>query len=189
MWTYQYVDRKDILHYGVPGMKWGVRRTPEQLGYGRSSKKSNNGHEKVDKRKAKAEVRKLKAFYKYDETDAELEECKKISQAIAEKSGDWYNGKSVTEGHREKSEKLIEVAHALREATIEYAGSFKFDHSNGKAKFVRGPGYKDKLKKLKKVRRVVAKHQNELSGQVLRDIGFEDTKEARELMRGVLFTR
>ena len=26
MWSYQYVDRKDILHYGVPGMKWGVRR-------------------------------------------------------------------------------------------------------------------------------------------------------------------
>ncbi|HQB08192.1 MAG TPA: hypothetical protein PK712_10050 [Rectinema sp.] len=26
MWTYQYVDRKDILHYGVPGMKRGVRR-------------------------------------------------------------------------------------------------------------------------------------------------------------------
>lgn len=27
MWAYQYVDRKDILHYGVPGMKWGARRS------------------------------------------------------------------------------------------------------------------------------------------------------------------
>lgn len=26
MWAYQYVNRDDIMHYGVPGMKWGVRR-------------------------------------------------------------------------------------------------------------------------------------------------------------------
>ena len=31
MWTYQYVDRKDILHYGVPGMKWGVRKQRAQM--------------------------------------------------------------------------------------------------------------------------------------------------------------
>ena len=26
-------ERRDIYHYGVKGMKWGVRRTPEQLGH------------------------------------------------------------------------------------------------------------------------------------------------------------
>ena len=34
MWEYTHYD--ELMHYGVKGMKWGVRRTPEQLGYKRS---------------------------------------------------------------------------------------------------------------------------------------------------------
>lgn len=32
-----------ICHYGVKGMKWGVRRTPEQLGHERKARKMNSG--------------------------------------------------------------------------------------------------------------------------------------------------
>ena len=31
MWKYRYSF--ELCHYGVKGMKWGVRRTPEQLGH------------------------------------------------------------------------------------------------------------------------------------------------------------
>lgn len=30
--------RNELCHYGVKGMKWGVRRTPEQLGHARLRK-------------------------------------------------------------------------------------------------------------------------------------------------------
>ena len=33
----------ELIHYGIPGMKWGVRRTPSQLGY-------NKGDSSVTKR-------------------------------------------------------------------------------------------------------------------------------------------
>ena len=31
MWSYNYSN--ELYHYGVKGMKWGVRRSPVQLGH------------------------------------------------------------------------------------------------------------------------------------------------------------
>lgn len=33
------MDNAELIHYGVKGMKWGVRRTPVQLGHRRKPKK------------------------------------------------------------------------------------------------------------------------------------------------------
>ena len=33
------MDNAELIHYGVKGMKWGVRRTPAQLGHRRKPKK------------------------------------------------------------------------------------------------------------------------------------------------------
>ena len=33
MWEYNYYDGNELYHHGVKGMKWGVRRTPAQLGH------------------------------------------------------------------------------------------------------------------------------------------------------------
>lgn len=51
MWSYQYVDRKDILHYGVPGMKWGVRRARMQES--RSAARLSKYVSKTEKRMSK----------------------------------------------------------------------------------------------------------------------------------------
>ena len=33
MWNYNYYDDNELYHHGIKGMKWGVRRTPAQLGH------------------------------------------------------------------------------------------------------------------------------------------------------------
>lgn len=38
-----------LMHHGIKGMKWGVRRTPEQLGYRRSSRSRGSLQETVQK--------------------------------------------------------------------------------------------------------------------------------------------
>lgn len=50
-------SRGELYHYGVKGMKWGVRRTPEQLGHKKRLKKSQKrdtikvtGHAATSKR-------------------------------------------------------------------------------------------------------------------------------------------
>ena len=52
------LDFDDVLeHYGVKGMKWGVRRTPEQLGRARAARKAR----KADAKKQKEADRKRPA--------------------------------------------------------------------------------------------------------------------------------
>ena len=43
-----------LKHYGILGMKWGVRRTPEQLGH-RTARKEERAQKKAEKREARAQ--------------------------------------------------------------------------------------------------------------------------------------
>ncbi len=75
--TYEeYLAEEDFLmHHGVPGMRWGIRRTPEQLGHyiQRKQKKISFYQKKANEARAKGDS---KLYYKY------LEKQKKTSRLI-----------------------------------------------------------------------------------------------------------
>lgn len=49
------MDNNELMHYGVPGMKWGVRRTPAQLGRKKTSSSKSLFGKKKPKPKSKSE--------------------------------------------------------------------------------------------------------------------------------------
>ncbi len=55
------MDNDELMHYGVPGMKWGVRRTPAQLGRKKTSSSKSLFGKKKPKPKAKSESSKEEA--------------------------------------------------------------------------------------------------------------------------------
>ena len=58
------MDNDELMHYGVPGMKWGVRRTPAQLGRKKTSSSKSLFGKKKPKPKAKSESSKKETVQK-----------------------------------------------------------------------------------------------------------------------------
>ena len=70
------MDNNELMHYGVPGMKWGVRRTPAQFRR-KSSNKKSTPDQKVRKTR-KSDLNKRRTM-----SDADLK--KKIERMKLEK--------------------------------------------------------------------------------------------------------
>lgn len=74
----EYSDKimDELEHHGIKGMKWGVRRTPEQLGH-RKEKRAKNKAEKKAKKDAKRREKILRdpkklSKHLYEFSDAEI---------------------------------------------------------------------------------------------------------------------
>ena len=70
------MDNDELMHYGVPGMKWGVRRTPAQLGRKKTSSSRFLLGKKKSKTKAKA---KTKSESSKEETAPKKKSVKEMS--------------------------------------------------------------------------------------------------------------
>lgn len=70
----------ELVHYGILGMKWGVRRTPEQLGHRTSPKRKTKVMSADQKRKAA-----MKKDVKRRHTLSDVDLRKKIERIKMEK--------------------------------------------------------------------------------------------------------
>lgn len=84
---------EEIWHHGIKGQKWGVRRTPEQLGYktgGKKAAKKDDSHEDYKKAHDSKDVKKM--------SDAELRS--RLNRLNMEKQYSQMNPTRVKRGQR-----------------------------------------------------------------------------------------
>lgn len=130
-------DPDVIQHYGILGMRWGIRRTPEQLGH--TIEKRPKGHrqgetrqeyaermrreerERQAKRAEKSEKRQIKAQAK--EQQRELRSREKREARVL-KSQEKENQRKIEEARRqaEKESKKTKAAHSGKQAKVDVRG-------------------------------------------------------------------
>ena len=123
-------EQEYLAHYGIKGMKWGVRRTPEQLGHPRSKKKAKSIWKKSAEtlsrarksRKQKKLEAKLAKQRKKEETGYEKysdEDLKKMTNRLNLEK----NYKNVyAEMHPDKLKRVKRVLGDLAENAIRTVG-------------------------------------------------------------------
>ena len=175
----------ELYHHGNKGQKWGVRRfqNPDGTRTPAGKERYGNKNEGQSSEKAKKELDYLR---KAVEIDYSGKTWMELDDKIKKVSGDFTSGESVSKGFKNKYNE-IEKARSdeekvfdkyLKEASTAHYNSFQERRTKIKEQ-------EDKLyssKEYEEVENRMSRLINELDGVVLRDLGYEDTKEARELI-------
>ena len=81
------MDNDELMHYGVPGMKWGVRRTPAQLG----RKKASSSRFLLGKKKSKPKPKAKAETKAKTKSEAPKEETAPKKKSVKEMSNEELN--------------------------------------------------------------------------------------------------
>ena len=147
MWQYQYSD--ELQHYGVKGMKWGVRRATKQLSRARTSSDVDNAVAKLNKHRTKATAKLSKLEKKGSKLENALIKSNKknlVKGSKIEQKADKLRKKAEKKYYKANSSVMIsdERRKAMKDEAIALtakyekmhakASSLQSNHSRVKAK-------------------------------------------------------
>ena len=127
----------ELYHYGIKGMKWGIRRTPAQLGHKTGSKKSGEGLAKKLGNKAAATIKNKRAASKEKKlrkkkisemTDDELRQ--RISRLEMEKR---YQDLVTSTTPKKGEDFVVRALKSAGESSLKNLAEQAFDTAGGEA--------------------------------------------------------
>ena len=114
----------ELYHYGVKGMKWGIRRTPAQLGP-KNNKKNDKARDKAERKKRKGDMKNRRTL-----SDTDLN--KKIARLKAEKQLKELTESDIAPGRTATKKFLLSTGSKVLSAAavggLAYAGHYAMTH-------------------------------------------------------------
>jgi hypothetical protein len=133
-----YAEQEYLEHYGIKGMRWGIRRTPEQLGHyiERTKKKISKNVQLAKAAKASGDVKTLnklnkrtsKLIAKVEQAEKELPNAKTKEEQIEERKARHAETKAAREA-KAAAKKEAARQEFLKTATAEELLSRKSEYS------------------------------------------------------------
>ena len=118
-------NNNELYHHGVIGMKWGVRRTPQQLGYKISSKNRRTRAKQYQKALNKTEKTVAKNIGQYMQADLAYRKASKKANSYKNK----YNN-STSYKKQNKINKYDKFANQLKKVSDDYMSLVKKGESD-----------------------------------------------------------
>ena len=164
MWTYNYSD--ELYHYGIKGMKWGVRRYQNKDGTLTAAGKAKYGSD-ISQRKVKHVKKQFQTGLKTKSIDMEP-----------------LHSKVRKEVHQSKEGKALSNVQKYFDAIYKQAESQGISRSQvvfDKATADWYNGLNDAYSK--KLTETAKKYVDEYASVTLKSLGYEDTKAGREWLK------